>query len=120
MPKHFIEHLDKYEEGGAILFQGINFDDVTFAVFAGDAGLKRLASKVIQITPKHKTEAELVAMFKTRLQPIHTEATKLKAPQIGVFLANEALWCGLYVAGFPGAIVAAAAVPAFHLIYALA
>ena len=58
--------------------------------------------------------------FKTRLQPIHTEATKLSYPQIGIFLANEALWCGLYVLGFPGAIAAALAVPAFHLIYALA
>lgn len=119
MPKHFIEHLDKYEEGGAIIFQGINFDDVTFAVFAGDSGLKRLASKVVQITPKHLSEDELVAMFKKRLQPIHTEATKLKAPQIGVFLANEVLWCGLCVAGFPGAVAAALAVPAFHLIYAV-
>merc|ERR1719478_983437 len=67
MPKHFIEHLDRYEEGGAILFQGINFDDVTFHVFAGEAGLRKLAKKVIQITPKHKTEEELVALFRHRL-----------------------------------------------------
>jgi len=122
MPIHFIKHLDKYEEGGAILFQGINFDDVTFSVFAGETGLKRLASKVVQIVPKEKelSEAQLIAMFRKRLQPVHTEATKLGGAQVGIFLANEALWCYLSAIGFPGAVMPAIAVPVFHLLYALA
>merc|ERR1719487_941084 len=37
MPKHFIEHLDAYEKGGAFIFQGIAFDDITLSVFAGEA-----------------------------------------------------------------------------------
>ena len=48
------------------------------------------------------------------------ERTKLLAPQIGVFLANEALWVGLYMAGFPYALIAALAVPTFHTLYHLA
>ena len=52
MPLHFIRHLDAYEQGGAIIFNEIAFDDITFNVFAGDAGLRRLAKQVIQIVPK--------------------------------------------------------------------
>jgi len=117
MPLHFIQHIDQYEKGGAILFKGIPFDDVTFNVFAGEKGLRRLASKVIQITPEHLSEDELVALFRKRLQPIASEATKLKAPQLSVFLLNQALWFGLYFAGFPFAIIAASGVPIFHALY---
>ena len=120
MPLHFIKNLDKYEEGGAIIFQGIPFDDVTLSVFAGDRGLKRLASKVVQITPNPLSEQELVAMFRKRLRPIKSQETNLKFPQISVFLANEALWCYLTFIGFPFAFLPATAVPFFHLIYALA
>jgi hypothetical protein len=120
MPIHFIQHLDKYEQGGAILFQGINFDDVTFSVFAGEKGLRRLAKKVVQLTPEPRTESELVAMFRKRLQPVRSEADKLKAPQISVLLANEAFWIAAWYFGFPYAIFAALAVPLFHLIYMLA
>ena len=120
MPLHFIRHLDQYEAGGAILFQGIAFDDITFNVFAGEKGLRRLAKKVVQITPNHLTEDELVAKFRKRLKPIASEATRIKVPQVGVFLLNEALWIGLYFCGFPFAIIAACAVPAFHALYLLA
>ena len=120
MPLHFIKNLDKYEEGGAIIFQGIPFDDVTLSVFAGDRGLKRLASKVVQITPNPLSEQELVAMFRKRLRPIKSQETNLKFPQISVFLANEALWCYLTFIGFPFAFLPATAVPFFHLICARA
>ena len=56
MPRHFIRNLESYEQGGAILFHGITFDDITFNVFAGEPGLRRLAKKVIQITPEHLSE----------------------------------------------------------------
>merc|ERR1719247_817116 len=42
MPLHFIQHLDQYEAGGALLFQGIAFDDITLNVFQGEKGLKYL------------------------------------------------------------------------------
>merc|ERR1719198_2429773 len=53
MPLHFIQHLDAYEAGGALIFQNIAFDELTFNVFAGEAGLRRLAKQVIQIVPEH-------------------------------------------------------------------
>jgi len=120
MPLHFIRHIDQYEAGGAILFEGIPFDDVTFNVFAGEAGLRRLAKRVVQITPTPLTDDELVAKFRKRLQPIKSETAKLKAPQISVFLVNELLWTGLAALGFPCAIMPAVMVPIFHAIYFLA
>ena len=122
MPLHFIQHLDQYEAGGALLFQGIAFDDITLNVFQGEKGLKYLASKVIQIVPDEKklSESEIIALFKKRLQPIESEATKLKMPQLTIFMANEVLWVALYFGGFPAAIIPAMAIPLFHALYWLA
>merc|ERR1719440_15856 len=35
MPRYFMQNIDKYEAGGAICFEGLNFEDVSFAVFSG-------------------------------------------------------------------------------------
>jgi hypothetical protein len=105
-----------------LLFQGIAFDDITLNVFQGEKGLKYLASKVIQIVPDEKklSESEIIALFKKRLQPIESEATKLKMPQLTIFMANEVLWVALYFGGFPAAIIPAMAIPLFHALYWLA
>ena len=60
---------------------------------------------------------ELVALFRKRLQPIASEATKLKTPQLSILLANEALWGAVYMAGFPLAIIPLCGVPLFHALY---
>ena len=123
MPLHFIKNIEKYEKGGAIIFRGINFDDITFNVFAGEKGLRRLASCIVQLTPVHKSEEELIAMMRKRLRPITTgpHAQALGAPQGGLFVANELLWLAVWWAtDFPFAVVPALCVPAFHLAYALA
>lgn len=121
MPLHFIRNLDKYEQGGAIIFRNINFEDVSFAVFSGDAGLRRLAKHVVQITPEaeHKTEEQLVALFKRRLQPIVSKETNLSTSRISVFFANEVLWITAWMAGWPVAKVPALATVVFHAIYQL-
>ena len=116
MPLHFIRHIDQYEKGGAILFRGIPFDDVTFSVFAGEKGLRRLASKIVQLRPDPLSEDELVAMMRQRLQPIRSEKDKLGSPQLSVFLANEIWWLVVFLLGFPYAYLPAIAVPLFHSI----
>jgi len=72
---------------------------------------------VVQITPKHLSDDELVALFRKRLQPIASEAAKLKMPQLSVFALNELMWIALYFAGFPLAVIPACGVPLFHAIY---
>ena len=120
MPLHFIHHLDEYEQGGAIIFKRIPFDDIAFNVFAGEKGLRRLAKQVVQITPVHKSEDELVAMFRRRLQPIHTKETTLDGSQLGLFLANQIMWIGAWACGWPVAKFPAMAVGVFHAIYHVA
>ena len=116
MPTHMIEHLDLYEQGGAILFQGIPFDDVAFNVFKGEPGLRYLAKKVVQIRPDPLSETELVAMFRTRLQPVQSEHTKLKAPQLMALFCNECMWFAAWYLGFSYAIIPTVAAPIFHLL----
>ena len=120
MPKHFIKNIEQYEAGGAIIFKGIPFEEITFAAFAGEKGLRRLAKQVVQITEKHKTEDELVALFRRRLQPIGVEQTKLhvgQKAQLGVHLGNQCFWVFLWMVGFPLASIPSMCVPLFHLIY---
>merc|ERR1711998_676412 len=103
MPVHFIKNLDKYEQGGAIIFKEIMFDDIFFHVMFGERGLRRLAKKVVQITPEHKSEDELVAMFRKRLKPIRTKETTLNGSQLGLFFANQCMWIGAWACGWPTA-----------------
>lgn len=117
MPHHFIKNIDKYEKGGAIIFKDICFDDIFFHVIFGERGLRRLAKKVVQITPEHKTEDELVAMFRKRLQRIPGHS--IGAPQKAIFLVNQLFWFGAWAWGFPLAHIVAMLAPAFHLIYYL-
>ena len=119
MPLHFIKNLDKYEEGGALIFKGLTFEELTFAAFAGDKGLRKLAKHVVPITPKPLSEEELVALFRRRLQPINHETTKRTVAgttQLYVLLANQLYWGVLSAIGHPLAWVPFAAVPVFHLL----
>lgn len=117
MPLNFIKNLDKYEQGGAIIFKHISFDEISFAVFSGERGLRRLAKHVVQITPKYKSEDELVAMFRRRLQPIVNKETNLTSSRISVFLANEVLWFSAWAVGWPLAKIPAMGTAIFYAIY---
>ena len=91
MPRHFIEHLDAYEKGGAIIFEGIDFNDITINAWRGEKGLAWLAKRIVQITPEKLTEKELIEMMRARLQPVRNEKTQLDGPQIAVSLVNEVM-----------------------------
>lgn len=117
MPLHFIRNLDKYEGGNAIVFDGLNFMDLGLAVFRGDSGLRDLAKRVVQLRPDPLSEAELVAMMKRRLQPIETEETKLRPPQLGLFVLNQLMWLVAWAAGFPLAWMPALFIPFCHAGY---
>jgi len=118
MPIHFVKNLDKYEAGGAIIFKEICFDDIFFMVITGEWGLRRLAKKYyVHLTPEHKTESEIVAMFRERLKPIKGET--IGAPQKAIFLTNQAFWFAAYLWGFPFAGCVTFLVPVFHVLYLL-
>jgi hypothetical protein len=116
MPLHFITHLDKYEAAGALVFRGVSFEEMTIAAFSGERGLRNLARHVVQLTPERKSEDELVAVLRRRLQPIPSREPKPFLPEKAVCLANEAFWVGAWLWGFPTAIIPVTMLPVFHSI----
>ena len=69
LPGHFIENVDNYVKNDAIVFQGIGFFEVGLFVKLGM--FKKLASHFVHLGGKRRSEEELIAMFKERLQPIY-------------------------------------------------
>lgn len=120
MPRQFIEKLDQYETGDAILFERLNFNDVGIAAFCGERGLRKLAKHAVQLREIPRTEEELVALFRQRLQPLPPSSSQaLRAPQLSAFAATELMWVAAYWLGnFPLGFVPVGAMPVFHLIHA--
>ena len=109
-------YLDKYEAAGALVFRGVSFEEMTIAAFSGEKGLRNLARHVVQLTPDRKSDDELVALLRRRLQPIPTREAKLFLPEKAVCLVNEAFWVGAWLWGFPTAIIPVTILPVFHSI----
>jgi len=114
MPLQFIKKIEKYEEGGAICFKGLNYEDVSFAVFSGK--LDWLAKQVVQLRPDPLSHEELVAMLRTRLKPFREESVGSK--QKSVFVANQLLWVTAWLLGFPLACVPVMFAPVFYVMSA--
>lgn len=115
MPLHFIKNIEKYEENGAIIIKELNFDEMGALVLAGR--LHKLAKYVVQITPEKKSDDQIVAMLKSRLQPIGPSTSKMESDQALVFFLNQSLWIVAWLCGFPMAsIVVFLAIPSFKLI----
>lgn len=112
MPLHFIEHIDKYEEGDAIVLHGVNFEEVSFAVWGGN--LPDLADKIVQLREVKRTKAELVEMLQERLKPIRNQ--QIGRPQRSAFVANQAMWIAWWFAGFPGSSAVVLFIPLFSAI----
>jgi len=115
MPMHFMKHIDRYEAGGAICFKGLNFNQVSIAIWMGK--LEWLAERIVQLRPDPLSKAELVSMMRERLQPIRSDSIGTK--QRGVFLANQLMWVAAWAFGFPLAVVPAVAAPVFYALSAV-
>ena len=112
MPLHFIEHIDKYEEGDAIVLHGVNFEEVSFAVWGGK--LPDLADKIVQLREVKRTKAERVEMLQERLKPIRNQ--QIGRPQRSAFVVNQAMWIAWWFSGFPGSSAVILFIPLFSAI----
>jgi len=74
MPAAFIKNIDKYEAEDALLFRQLTYEEVSFYVFGGK--FDELASYVVQLQPKPRAHAEVVALLKDRLK-----ACELSVPE---------------------------------------
>merc|ERR1711988_818757 len=71
MPLHFIKNIESYENGGAICFRHLNFNEVSANVFLGN--FEYLADNIVQLRADPLSKPELIAMMRERLQPIRTD-----------------------------------------------
>mmetsp|Transcript_18059 Transcript_18059/g.52683 ORF Transcript_18059/g.52683 Transcript_18059/m.52683 type:complete len:669 (+) Transcript_18059:621-2627(+) len=68
MPQSFIDNVAKYEEHGALCFEGLFFFEVGIFVMLGQ--WRRLARHVVQLRDDPLTEDQLVNLLKRRVQAI--------------------------------------------------
>ncbi|KAL1518920.1 hypothetical protein AB1Y20_003192 [Prymnesium parvum] len=115
MPLHFIKNIEQYEKGGAICFRGLNFLDVSTAIFAGK--FDYLAKQIVQLRADPLSHEELVAMMRERLKPIRSDG--MSHSQQGVFMLNQAMWVVAWLFGFPYAVVPVVGAPIFHVMSAM-
>lgn len=69
MPEHFLDNLELYVEGGALVFDGIGIADIGLYCFFGR--LDWVADRLVQFTKEKKSKEEIIADLKLRLKPIY-------------------------------------------------
>jgi fatty acid desaturase len=77
MPGEFRTNLHKYAEADAVVFRGVDFFIVSFALWFGR--YKWLASKYVQIGPRELSEEEIIAKLKSRVKPLVRDLAALEA-----------------------------------------
>jgi len=78
MPSDFLKNKDKYVEEKAIVFEGMDFQEVWLWLM-----LKRydvLASKFVNINDAYQSDEEIITFLKTRTQRIEKETPELAIP----------------------------------------
>jgi len=115
MPLAFIRNIDRYEAERALIFTGLNYEELYCMVFGGR--LEELAANhLVQLTPTHLSVCDAAAMLRERLQPIPhigEASTKLDTQHKVLFGANQVFWVLCWLAGLPHAYVPALSVPVF-------
>jgi len=74
LPLSFLEHIDKYAENGALCFEGLCFDQVSYLVFSNQ--LEVLAKSIVSLCETPKTLEENVAYLRRCLKPIPSDGDK--------------------------------------------
>jgi fatty acid desaturase len=73
-PNKFVEKLGEHAEKDALVFDGIGFFDVGFALFFHRHGF--LADRYVNVGQKKRTRDEVIALLKDRLKPIKFDKEK--------------------------------------------
>lgn len=68
MPKDLLDQRAAYIEAGALVFEGIDFFLVSILLWTGQ--WKQLARRFVRLDGKAKSEAEIIALLKSRVMPL--------------------------------------------------
>ncbi len=71
MPQDFIDQRARYVEAGAIVFTGLDFFLVSVLLWTGSWGV--LARRYVRLDGQDRSDEEVIAMLKSRVQPIGEE-----------------------------------------------
>ncbi|MFT3774251.1 MAG: fatty acid desaturase [Minicystis sp.] len=71
LPKDFSDNRERYAREGAIVFEGLDFFLVSVLLWTGQ--WKLLAKRYVRLDGQPRSDADVIAMLKARVQPIRAE-----------------------------------------------
>ena len=87
LPRDFYDNYEMYAREGALVFQGLDFFLVSVLLWAGQWGV--LAKRFVRLDGQPRSDAEVIAMLKSRVQPIREEQWLARAELSPVALASK-------------------------------
>jgi hypothetical protein len=72
MPQDFLDSREQYAAAGAIVFQGLDFFLVSVLLWTGQWNV--LARRFVRLDGRERSDADVVAMLKSRVQPVRVES----------------------------------------------
>jgi fatty acid desaturase len=71
MPQDFLDSREAYARADAIVFQGLDFFFVSVLLWTGN--WRVLAKRFVRLEGRERTDDEVIAMLKSRVQPVRLE-----------------------------------------------
>ena len=72
MPQDFAANREAYAQAGAIVFEGIDFFLVSVLLWTGQWSV--LGKRFVRLDGQPRSDADVIAMLKSRVQPVQVEA----------------------------------------------
>jgi fatty acid desaturase len=83
MPQDFLDNRERYAQAGVIVFEGLDFFLVSVLLWAGRWSV--LAKRFVRLDGKERSDADVIAMLKSRVHPIRVEAWEaMQEPRAGL------------------------------------
>jgi fatty acid desaturase len=77
MPQDFEASREAYARAGAIVFEGLDFFLVSVLLWTGRWSM--LAKRFVRLDGEPRSDADVIAMLKSRVHPVHVEAWEAEA-----------------------------------------
>ena len=104
LPSRFADAVQTFADEDALVFDGLNFDDLGVAAMTGD--LRRLASRCVQLREPFVPEEQVVEKLRRLLRPVAVPPTEEDRAFTAVHVANELFYLVSAACGYPVGYVA--------------
>jgi hypothetical protein len=79
LPQDFTDNVDRYAREDVIVFEGLDFFFVSVLLWTGQ--WRTLAKHVVRLRGKDRTDDEVIALLKARVQPVRLEEWGAMQPE---------------------------------------